>query len=422
MSASVAAALNQHCLRNTLDASRLLLPNTASATYANLFAPVPIFVSVEQTQQMHALIAAIERVVRLPWYQHKVLGWAPEIARHTPAARGVFMGYDFHINAAGCKLIEINTNAGGAMLNAALLRAQQACCADVTLAADPEQLEQAIIAMFREEWRRQRGNAPLRRIAIVDDKPDKQFLYPEFVLFSQLFAAHGIETVIADPAELHYANGTLSHKALPIDLVYNRLTDFALQTPACRGLREAYLADQVVLTPHPHAHALYADKRSLTLLSNTSELAAAGVDATTVAVLQQGIPRTEFVTAARAEEFWSSRAKWFFKPYAGFGSKAVYRGDKLTRRVFADIIAGGYLAQELVPPGERRAQAGDAVVALKVDWRNYVYNGEVQLMTARLYQGQTTNFRTPGGGFAAVYRATQRQPACIKQAMVLQSI
>jgi len=27
----------------------------------------------------------------------------------------------------------------------------------------------------------------------------------------------------------------------------------------------------------------------------------------------------------------------------------------------------------------------------------------VQFITARLYQGQTTNFRTPGGGFAPVF-------------------
>jgi hypothetical protein len=40
--------------------------------------------------------------------------------------------------------------------------------------------------------------------------------------------------------------------------------------------------------------------------------------------------------------------------------------------------------------------------ALKVDVRNYVYAGQVQMLAARLYQGQTTNMRTPGGGFAPV--------------------
>ncbi len=40
---------------------------------------------------------------------------------------------------------------------------------------------------------------------------------------------------------------------------------------------------------------------------------------------------------------------------------------------------------------------------MKVDVRNYAYDGTVQLLAARLYQGQTTNFRTPGGGFAPVF-------------------
>jgi hypothetical protein len=42
-------------------------------------------------------------------------------------------------------------------------------------------------------------------------------------------------------------------------------------------------------------------------------------------------------------------------------------------------------------------------LALKLDIRNYIYNGRVQLLAARLYEGQTTNFRTPGGGFAPVF-------------------
>ena len=89
----------------------------------------------------------------------------------------------------------------------------------------------------------------------------------------------------------------------------------------------------------------------------------------------------------------------------GYGSKAAYRGDKLTRRVFEEIIAGEYVAQTLVPPSSRRLAPegeGSAAVELKLDLRNYVYDGAVQLVSARLWQGQTTNFRTPGGGFAPV--------------------
>ncbi|MBX9590973.1 MAG: hypothetical protein K2X43_16920 [Hyphomonadaceae bacterium] len=39
----------------------------------------------------------------------------------------------------------------------------------------------------------------------------------------------------------------------------------------------------------------------------------------------------------------------------------------------------------------------------KTDVRLFTYDGHVLLAAARLYQGQTTNFRTPGGGFAPVF-------------------
>jgi hypothetical protein len=52
-----------------------------------------------------------------------------------------------------------------------------------------------------------------------------------------------------------------------------------------------------------------------------------------------------------------------------------------------------------VPPGERSISPA---TTLKTDIRNYVYAGRVQLLAARLYQGQATNMRTPGGGFAPV--------------------
>jgi hypothetical protein len=64
------------------------------------------------------------------------------------------------------------------------------------------------------------------------------------------------------------------------------------------------------------------------------------------------------------------------------------------------------VAQALVTPGERTiSDVSDAAPArvLKFDLRDYVFEGQVQWVAARLYQGQTTNFRTPDGGFAPVY-------------------
>ena len=128
-----------------------------------------------------------------------------------------------------------------------------------------------------------------------------------------------------------------------------------------------------------------------------------GVPVATQAVLLAGIPRTEIVDPANQERLWAERKRLFFKPFGGFGSRAAYRGDKITQRVWQEVVAGSHVAQAHVTPGERTLSGGDAPQILKFDLRQYVYQGEVQWTAARLYQGQTTNFRTPGGGFAPVY-------------------
>jgi hypothetical protein len=253
--------------------------------------------------------------------------------------------------------------------------------------------------MFVAEWRRS-GRAGLpRRIAIVDDAPEQQYLYPEFLLFAQLFRRFGIEAQILAPQELAFVDGVLRDAQGPVDQVYNRLTDFAFEAAAHAPLRAAYLADAAVITPHPRAHALYADKRNLSLLTDEALLRSWGVREATIAELQRGIPRTRIVSAADGERLWAERRKLFFKPAAGYGSRAAYRGDKLTRRVWGEILAGTHVAQEVVLPSERRL---GPETAMKVDVRNYVYDGRVQQLAARLYQGQTTNMRTTGGGFAPV--------------------
>ncbi|GAB4262706.1 MAG: hypothetical protein Kow0065_13440 [Methylomicrobium sp.] len=375
-----------------------------------LFAESAVFVEAACLRRQWDIIAAIERTIALPAYQHAVLSYAPQTAHYQPKTHGVFLGYDFHLGPEGPQLIEINTNAGGALINAILTRAQTACCEQAG-ERRPGQLpgmdrnkpvEQLFIDMFLEEWCIERGDVPLRTVAIVDEKPSEQYMYPEFLLFKRLFERNRIDSVICDPSELSYREGRLFCGSAIIDLVYNRLTDFSLESELVAALKNAYLDNAVVVTPFPRNHALYADKRNLALLTDEESLRNIGVGTEDRDLLLSGIARTTLVHDWEAERLWAERKQLFFKPAKGYGSKAAYRGDKLTRRVFTEILAGDYVAQQLVQPSERQLAVDEAVVGFKLDLRNYVYNARVQLVSARLYQGQTTNFRTPGGGFAQV--------------------
>jgi hypothetical protein len=387
-----------------LDADRL--PSTLAETHPHLFSALPVFISRAHAERMAAVTAAVDTVVAVPAYREAALAYAPEIARHDPGARGVFLGLDFHLSVDGPKLIEINTNAGGALLAGTLAEAQRACCEEVRAAMPDQQtlagLERRLWEMFVAEWRAAGRDGAPRTVAIVDDDPPGQYLYPEFLLFARLFERFGLRAFTVEPAGLVYGSGMLHVDGEPIDLVYNRLTDFALQAPGHAALRAAYLEGGAVVTPHPRAHALYADKRNLALLGDAAALRRFGASGATIDTLVAAIPRTEIVRAEDAERLWAGRKRLFFKPYAGYGSRGAYRGEKLTRRVFEEIMAGGYVAQSLVPPPERIALAEDEA-PLKFDVRNYAYAGEVQLLAARLWRGQTTNFRSVGGGFGPVF-------------------
>lgn len=404
-----AEALNRDCFCVAVDrpalhaeVERVLLANGLTAALADshphLFSSLPVFVAQRHLDQAAQVARALEEVMACSRYRDAALAWAPDIADFDPGSPGGLLGLDFHLGSDGPQLIEINTNPGGVLLNA-LMAAAQRCCLPAT-PRPPDTVEAAVLQVLLNEWRLQRGSQALGFVAIVDESPREQYLYPEFLLFRQLLQRHGIGAEICAPEALHESEGRLWLGAQRVDFIYNRLTDFALQQAQHRVIRSAYLAGGVALSPHPRAHALYADKRNLSLLGDRDFLAGAAASAQAISVLSAAVPETRLLTAANRDALWTDRRRWFFKPAAGFGSKASYRGDKLTRRVWDEIGAGCYVAQRIVVPSERHLAAGTA--ALKVDLRCYAYQGDALLFAARMYQGQTTNFRTPGGGFAPV--------------------
>lgn len=352
----------------------------------HLFSPVKVFIEQQQYQKMADVIAAIHRVTHSPaWQQHT------NYQKQTPA-EGVFFGYDFHLSEHAVQLIEINTNAGGGWLNALLQHSQ-----------NPQQnIRQIFLEMFLNEWHLVKPDQILKTILITDKSPEQQYLYPELLLAQQSFQQAGYQCLIADPNQLQLQDNGLFLGEHKIDLVYNRLTDFYLDHyPA---LKQAYLRQQIVLTPHPQNYQQFADKRNLAWLTDQTLLQNWQINPEDINCLQTGIPHSQLIEANLSseigEQLWEKRKQYFFKPWQGYGSKGAYAGNKLTKRVFAEILQGNYLAQQLAPPAQRAIHTADNL--FKYDIRCYTYKGEIQLIAARLYQGQTTNFRTQDGGFACV--------------------
>jgi hypothetical protein len=404
---ALVTGLNQSCLcvvlrpgeigASFLDAAGSLLPEDVEKSHPHLFAHTPVYISEADLAAMLSMVGAMERIAAVPdWLDQDRMLESERAAK----VHGVFMGYDFHMTESGPKLIEINTNAGGAFLNLFASKRFRACCdmLDMSKFVEPAHAEQKIADMFLAEWAAAGREGRPGLIAIVDGLPKEQFLYPEFLLAAKLLNGHGLKTVIAAPEEFTVKNGGLIFEGMPVDMIYNRLTDFDLADHA--DIRQAWQSGKLVLTPDPTAHRRMADKRNLVRLSDPELLRGIGVDEEDIALVSQVVPKTVVVTPVNADALWADRKRWYFKPVSGFGSKAVYRGEKLTRKTWDWILGQDYVAQEVASPSHRAVSTEGKVGLQKFDVRLYTYRNTLLAAAARIYEGQTTNFRTPGGGFA----------------------
>src|SRR3546814_3962941 len=87
-----------------------------------------------------------------PRYRQHVLQWDPDIATHEPGSAGGVLGLDFHLTVDGPRLIEVNTDPGGLLLNAVLVDAVQACAPDAwtTWTTEANASNMAIIAWLED--------------------------------------------------------------------------------------------------------------------------------------------------------------------------------------------------------------------------------------------------------------------------------
>lgn len=293
-----------------------------------------------------------------------------------PKNFSVCMSYDFHINPEGNpELIEINTNASFLALGLEHLRFLGLPNAVGEFNAE------ALMCMFSEEIRLSGGKK--NTVALIDEKPEQQRLYLEFLLYRSLFEKSGFECEIFDVQQIE--------EFKRFALIYNRYTDFYLRDEASKDLRRLFNDDQLQLSPQPYEYFLLADKERLLDWNHQSEV---DKPASLLKIYDLGKEDKDFI--------WRERKHLFFKPKNSFGGKQAYKGASMSRRVFDSVTNENFIAQQLSTPSTVSVVHEGQNIDFKYDLRCFVYQDQLQLIIARLYQGQTTNLQTRGGGFAAV--------------------
>lgn len=293
-----------------------------------------------------------------------------------PNNYSVCMSYDFHINAEGKpELIEINTNAAFLALGFELYSFFKLA----NPAGDYDQL--TLIKMFLNEISLCQKEE--KSIAIIDENPEQQRLYIEFLLYKNLFEKNGIKSNIFNFNE--------TEKYKNYSLVYNRYTDFYLQEEKSAEIKNLFNQRVLNLSPQPYEYFLLADKQRLLDWNQQSDIEK-----------PSSLLKIYDLGKEDKDKIWSERKHLFFKPKTSFGSKQAYKGASMSRKVFDEVFNEHFVAQQLSIPSTVKVNYNQQDQEFKYDLRCFVYKNELQLIIARLYQGQTTNLKTLGGGFACV--------------------
>lgn len=363
------------------------IENLSAAISENLLSPFEIHLPMGVLEQAQQFVRASFSLRESTEYQQFL---APEIARRglkDPFNKSILMSYDFHLDLSGTlKLIEINTNAGFLAMGYEMYRSRK-----IPLPIPDFKMEE-IRENILSELHFQKKSISAPRVVIIDQEPLGQKLYFEFLLFQSYFRKWGWHSEIKDFRE----------PLEDFDFIYNRHTDFYLDEPGSRALRENFLSRKVCVSPNPFEYLCLADKQRMIDWSGDEFWSKMGSQANLKKIIQQNLPVTRDVTAETAEEIWSLRKGLFLKPKRAFGSKQSYKGASISRRAFEDLLVQDFVAQEYVSAPEKKLMTPSGEQSFKYDLRFYAYQNRVQMAIARIYQGQVTNTRTPLGGFAPV--------------------
>jgi hypothetical protein len=364
--------------------------------------PSPNLFSFQTLRLKKATFEKIKEFIQIAFHLRNNKTYQQDILGHEALYPNLstLMSFDFHIVDEKPKLIEINTNASHFLTSR--LMAEFLCQIEKRSPSFPDAIEK-LKNSFLNEWHLF-SNHLLKNISITDEDPVSQKAYFEFLLYKKLFESMGFSVSIDDTQELEWnSKELLNSKKEKIDFVYNRSTDFYFEKPSSLSIKMAYDNKAACISPQPQEYQLLADKQRL-LDFGTEGFLDKYLSAEEVKIFKEIVLETLEVKLEDKEKIWADRKKYFFKPKNSYGGKGAYKGESITHKTFDQTISdGNYIAQEFAPPST--TTISDQVshnVKAKYDLRFFVYNGEIQHAIARAYIGQTTNFRTLGGGFAAL--------------------
>lgn len=353
----------------------------------NLLCPYPVELPKTLIAEFQYAIKAFFALRNDTIYIHKYEAELNRLQLKDPGNKSLFMSYDFHLSPElKPKLIEINTNAAFLTLGYYLYKAHGL---ETGVEFNIEDMKE----LFLQELKLQSKNPDRPHVLIVDEKPQEQRMFLEFLIFQELLQSFGWKCSIADVSE--YEN----YKA---DIVYNRYTDFYLNNPEAQAMRRDFLNRTTCFSPNPFEYFLLADKQRMIDWTDDSFWQDLNFPGDQIEQIKNVLPKTISFKPELKEELWSKRKQLFFKPKNSFGSKQSYKGASISKKVFDEVANENFLAQELLPAPEVIMKTPDGDQNFKFDLRCYAYQDQLQLVIARVYQGQVTNLKTKWGGFAPV--------------------
>lgn len=266
-------------------------------------------------------------------------------------------------------------------------------------------LRETLLTVWREFSARKSLATRIPSVAIVDLADAATGT--EFGLVADDFIAHGIPTVIATPADLHFTKGELCAFGRRIDLVYKRLlvADFLAHYDLRHPLIRAY-AEGAVCVASPFRCTIAHKKLALAALFDDRN--ATWFSAEQRKAIEELVAPTWPICSFERKRLEVERSDFALKPNDAHGGENVFLGwecDPAQWRVALDVATSSdYVVQRRVKPAvatypifdAAAPQDGAKLTELIEDRNAYVFRGVLGGILTRLSDSAIINVSRGG--------------------------